>query len=109
MFVRKAYKFRIYSNQKQAELINKTIGCSRFVYNYFVGKQKNKDMYRSIVNEMVQNGQLIENNWEGEFFRKNQSMKAIRELKKHYPFLTHSERSLPLQACVGCNPTVRGR
>ncbi|WP_176522217.1 helix-turn-helix domain-containing protein, partial [Bacillus cereus] len=26
-----AYKFRIYPNQVQAILINKTIGCSRFV------------------------------------------------------------------------------
>ncbi|MEC2879349.1 helix-turn-helix domain-containing protein, partial [Bacillus cereus] len=26
----KAYKFRIYPNQAQAILINKTIGCSRF-------------------------------------------------------------------------------
>ncbi|WP_180226819.1 helix-turn-helix domain-containing protein, partial [Bacillus thuringiensis] len=32
----KAYKFRIYPNQAQAILINKTIGCSRFVFNYFL-------------------------------------------------------------------------
>ncbi len=72
MLVKKAYKFRIYPNKKQVELINKTIGCSRFVYNYFVGKQKDKDAYWYIVNEMVQNGQLAENNWKGEFFNKNQ-------------------------------------
>ncbi|MBM7702965.1 helix-turn-helix domain-containing protein [Metabacillus iocasae] len=35
MLVKKAYKFRLYPNQKQMELIHKTIGCSRFVYNYF--------------------------------------------------------------------------
>lgn len=29
----KAYKFRIYPNEEQATLINKTIGSSRFVYN----------------------------------------------------------------------------
>lgn len=29
----KAYKYRIYPTQGQAELINKTIGCARFVYN----------------------------------------------------------------------------
>lgn len=28
-----AYKYRIYPTQEQAELINKTIGCARFVYN----------------------------------------------------------------------------
>lgn len=27
------YKYRIYPSQEQAELINKTIGCARFVYN----------------------------------------------------------------------------
>ncbi|MBI6004112.1 helix-turn-helix domain-containing protein, partial [Clostridium perfringens] len=27
---KKAYKFRIYPTKKQAELINKTIGCCRF-------------------------------------------------------------------------------
>nr|CDQ31144.1 Helix-turn-helix domain protein [Virgibacillus halodenitrificans] len=65
MLAKKAYKFRIYPTKKQMELINKTIGCSRFVYNYFVGKQKSKDAYWHIANEMVQNGQLTENNWKG--------------------------------------------
>jgi putative transposase len=38
MLVNKAYKFRIYPNKKQIELINKTIGCSRFVFNHFLAK-----------------------------------------------------------------------
>ena len=45
MVVNKAYKFRIYPNKKQAELINKTIGCARFVFNRFLGKQKDKKAY----------------------------------------------------------------
>lgn len=32
----KAYKYRIYPNKKQKELIAKTFGCVRFVYNYFL-------------------------------------------------------------------------
>ena len=36
----KAYKFRLYPNNKQIELIQKTFGCSRFVYNYYLGKKK---------------------------------------------------------------------
>lgn len=32
----KAYKYRIYPNKKQQELIQKTFGCARFVYNYFL-------------------------------------------------------------------------
>lgn len=33
----KAFRYRIYPNKKQQELIQKTFGCSRFVYNYFLG------------------------------------------------------------------------
>lgn len=32
----RAYKYRIYPNEKQKELINKTFGCTRFVYNHFL-------------------------------------------------------------------------
>lgn len=44
MIVNKAYKFRIYPNKEQATLINKTIGCSRFVFNHFLAKWK--DTYK---------------------------------------------------------------
>ena len=36
----KAFKFRLYPDNKQKELINKTFGCSRFVYNYYLNKIK---------------------------------------------------------------------
>ncbi|MZJ59920.1 helix-turn-helix domain-containing protein, partial [Enterococcus avium] len=36
MLRHKAYKFRIYPNAYQEVLIIKTIGCVRFVYNYFL-------------------------------------------------------------------------
>ena len=49
----KAYKFRIYPNQEQATLINKTIGCTRFVFNHFLGKQKDKDAYWYIAEETM--------------------------------------------------------
>jgi putative transposase len=35
----KAFKYRLYPNKKQIELINKTFGCVRFVYNYYLGKR----------------------------------------------------------------------
>lgn len=35
----RAYKFRIYPNKRQRELIAKTFGCSRFVYNHFLAKK----------------------------------------------------------------------
>ncbi|NDI36604.1 helix-turn-helix domain-containing protein, partial [Chengkuizengella sediminis] len=37
MLVNKAYKFRIYPTKKQEILIHKTMGCSRFVFNRFLG------------------------------------------------------------------------
>ena len=37
----KAYKFRLYPNDAQRVLINKTFGCTRFIYNYFLDKCKN--------------------------------------------------------------------
>lgn len=36
----KAYKYRIYPNKKQIELIHKTFGCTRFVYNHYLAKRK---------------------------------------------------------------------
>ncbi len=37
----KAYKFRLYPNDIQKELIRKTFGCYRFIYNYFLDSCKN--------------------------------------------------------------------
>ena len=36
----KAYKYRIYPNKQQEELIQKTFGWCRFVYNYYLNKRK---------------------------------------------------------------------
>ncbi|MGB3972992.1 MAG: transposase, partial [Peptococcia bacterium] len=99
MLVNKAYKFRIYPNKKQTELINKTIGSARFVFNFFLGKQKDKDAYWYIVEEMVQNGQLQTNNWKGEFLNKYQTVKELPKLKKEYPFLKEVD-SIALQKSV---------
>ena len=35
----RAYKFRIYPNKTQQKLIQKTFGCCRFVYNYYLDKR----------------------------------------------------------------------
>ncbi|WP_131043754.1 IS200/IS605 family element RNA-guided endonuclease TnpB [Clostridioides difficile] len=43
--VKKAYKFRLYPNKKQQELINKTFGCCRFVYNKYLAKRI--DVYKN--------------------------------------------------------------
>jgi putative transposase len=99
VIVNKAYKFRIYPNEKQIELINKTIGCSRFVFNFFLGKQKDKDAYWYMVEEMKQNGQLPANNWKGKCLNKYETVKLLPELKKHYSFLKEVD-SIALQKSV---------
>lgn len=96
ILVHKAYKFRIYPNKEQATLMNKTIGCTRFVFNFFLAKQLEKDAYWHIVEEMKQSGQLPSNEWKGEFFNKYEAIKGVRELKHHYPFLKEAD-SIALQ------------
>ncbi|QZT34220.1 IS200/IS605 family element transposase accessory protein TnpB [Caldalkalibacillus thermarum TA2.A1] len=38
--MQKAYRFRLYPNQKQQTLIHKTFGCCRYVFNHFLAKRK---------------------------------------------------------------------
>ena len=47
----KSFKFRLYPDNKQKELLNKSFGCSRFIYNYYLSNIKNngyKDPYSNI-------------------------------------------------------------
>ena len=47
----KSFKFRLYPNKEQKELLNKSFGCSRFIYNYYLSIIKNngyKNAYANI-------------------------------------------------------------
>lgn len=46
----KAYKFRLYPNNKQLELINKTFGSGRYVYNHYLDKMKNNGYVSAYTN-----------------------------------------------------------
>ena len=37
MKITKGYIFRLYPNEYQINLIEKSFGCSRFIYNHFLG------------------------------------------------------------------------
>lgn len=39
-FMEYSYRFRIYPTEKQKELITKTFGCCRYVFNYFLDRRK---------------------------------------------------------------------
>ncbi len=42
MMIYKAYRFRMYPNNKQKIKINKNLGSSRFIYNYYLDKRINQ-------------------------------------------------------------------
>ena len=42
MTIYKAYKLRIYPNREQKIMIDKTFGCTRFVFNKFLSERKEK-------------------------------------------------------------------
>ena len=57
MVMYKAYRFRLYPNEEQRIFINKTFGCQRFVYNYYLSIIKDngyKNVYSNI-NDYVNN------------------------------------------------------
>lgn len=83
-----AYKYRIYPNKKQRELINKTFGCVRFVYNYFLDlriKKYNEDKKTIGYNAMSKELTLLkrENIWLKEP-DKDSLQKALKDLDNAY-------------------------
>ena len=65
----KAFKYRIYPTKEQSELIDKTIGCGRFVFNFGLAKHQEKESLWLTVNEMVQNGYFPDNQFKTDYFK----------------------------------------
>ena len=84
----KGYVYRAYPNVKQRELIKKTFGCKRFVYNYFLDVRKARwenDKKNMTFFEM--NKLLTPLKQEKDFLRepdKNALQNALRDLDKAY-------------------------
>ena len=72
----RGYVFRIYPNVIQKELINKSLGVSRFIYNYFLDFKKKE--YEE--NKNKYNGYDL--------------IKMIPELNEKYPFLKEVDSCL---------------
>ncbi|MGO1044903.1 IS200/IS605 family element RNA-guided endonuclease TnpB [Clostridioides difficile] len=81
MIQMKAFKFRIYPNQIQKEIIEKSFGCSRFVYNHMLALQK--ESYEK----------------EGKSHSKYDLIKKLPSLKKEYEWLKEVD-STSLQATI---------
>lgn len=65
-----SYKFRLYPSKKQEGLIQKTFGCCRYVYNYFLAmrndlyQQQNKTLgYCACSKELTLMKQQLETSW----------------------------------------------
>ena len=71
----KAYKFRLYPNREQEELIQKTFGCCRFVYNYFLGER------------------IAEYKMTGESLPFAKQSKMLTALREELPWLQEPDRS----------------
>ena len=64
MKIHRVYKFRLYPTNNQVELIHKTFGCTRFVYNYCLDLKRNN-----------------------KYLTKFDLIKELPKLKKEYQFL----------------------
>lgn len=94
----KAYKYRLYPNKAQKELIDKTFGCCRFVYNFARGQQKKEEDMWSKVKDMQQQGYPFQD-YKSKFFNKVENVNAVKELKKNYVWLSEVD-SIALQSRI---------
>lgn len=70
----KAFRYRIYPNKQQQQLIQKTFGCARFVYNYFLDVR---------INEYKNSGKSISY---------NETSKLLTQLKKELEWLKEPDK-----------------
>ena len=77
----KAYKFRLYPNKQQEELIRKTCGCARFVYNTTLAARQ--AAYKA-----------------GTPLSGNDCVKMLPGLKVQYPWLKEYGPGLPKLLCL---------
>ena len=77
----KSYKYRLYPNKEQAELIERTFGCCRFVYNRTLAIRQ--EYYNTL----------------GITLKKYDCVKLLPALKAEYPWLKAVD-AIALQASV---------
>ena len=81
MTIVKAYKMRIYPSEEQAERINKTLGCCRYVYNHMLGR--NKKIYKR----------------RGEHLSYNEMQNLVTQIKEYMPWLKEADSQALKYAC----------
>ena len=97
----KAYKYRIYPNKEQQELINKHIGCCRFVYNLCLEKKINayKTSKKSLSSfELIKLLPSLKKEQETSFLKEVNSLSlqaAIRNLDRAYQRFFKEKKGFP--------------
>ena len=78
MLINKAYKFKLYPSKEQEILINKTFGCTRLIYNYYLNMKQElyKEKHITLSSyDMIKNLKVLSN--EKQFLKEADSM-ALR-------------------------------
>ena len=97
----KAYKYRIYPNREQQELINKHIGCCRYVYNFCFEKKINayKTSKQSIPSfDLIKLLPILKKEAETSFLKEVNSLSlqaAIRNLDSAYKRFFKEKKGFP--------------
>ena len=96
MVVNKALNFESIQRKNNLFLSIKRLAALVLSYNFYLGKQNEKDAYWYICEEMKQNGQLPSNEWKGYFLNKYTTIKELPAIKKEYSILKEVD-SIALQ------------
>ena len=95
----KVYKFRIYPTKEQATLINKTIGCTRYVYNHFLDARiKVFEAERKTMNYNACSSGLTQLKKQIEWLQEVDSMalqQSLKDLDKAYQKFFKEKRGFP--------------
>ena len=98
----KSYKFRLYPDNKQKILINKTFGCMRFVYNHYlsdISKNGYKNSY-ACIKDYTSNLKYL-----NPFLRSLSKSTVFVELPK-FPVLIGGSLRRALSASIGHVPRI---
>ena len=114
--IMKGYIFRLYPSDEQKILIEKSFGCSRYIYNYFLGKNKN---YINAFESIKELPRLVkENAWLREvdscllrssIFNLEDSFKRYKNNLGNYPKFKSKNKTKPSYRTNNITSTYKGK
>ena len=114
--IMRGYIFRLYPDDNQVKLIEKNFGCSRYIYNYFLSKNKN---YINAFDSAKELPNLVkENNWLKEkdscllrctIFNLEDSFKRYSKGLSSYPIFKSKTKTRPSYRINNITSTYKGK